>query len=157
VGDTTVRWPLGQPTLSTLAAEPAFRVEELSARPVEDDVALDLTVANEGARDARFQAWVSFEAIHDESSAVALDVPAGGTASYADVPPILSYAGAEVVTTTFRAGGEGQRVELAVPPARETATASDTPGDSNAGSDGGSGSAGPTPAPEPRTATADTE
>ncbi|WP_276259173.1 hypothetical protein [Haloglomus litoreum] len=125
VGDTTVRWPLGESLLSTLAAEPAFRVEELSTRrTAEDDVALDLTVANEGARDARFQMWVSFEAIHDASSAVALDVPAGGTATYADVPPILAYEGAEVVTAAFRADGESQRVELAVPPVRGTETTS---------------------------------
>jgi hypothetical protein len=157
VGDTTVRWPLGEATLSTLAAEPAFRVEELSVRPAGNDVALDLTVANEGDRDARFQAWVSFEAIHDESSTVTLDVPAGGTASYSDVPPILHYEGAEVVTTAFRAGGESERVELTVPPARGTATASDTPGDAGDGSGDGAGSGDPTPAPESRTATADTE
>jgi hypothetical protein len=169
-GETTVRWTVGESLRAALANPPTFRVEEFSANRTDaGDVALDLAVANEGPRDARFQMWVSFEAIADASSIVSLDVPAGGTANYEAVPPILHYEGAEVVTVAFRAGGEEQRVELEVPPAHETATASDTSGGSDTathtetatdaatdtGTVGDAGSMTATPAPEPRTATAD--
>jgi hypothetical protein len=124
VDGTTVRWPLGDSIRAALAAAPAFRIESLDARRVPGEtgdgaVELALRVANDGDRDARFQLQVSFEAIHDASSIVELDVPAGGTASYRDVPPILEYQGVETVTLNFRARGAQRRRKLSVP--QETA------------------------------------
>jgi hypothetical protein len=115
VSGRTVRWPLGEAVRTALAAEPAFRLSEAGVRRVEEGVELALTVANDGARDARFQARVSFETIHDASSVVALDVPAGGTTSYRAVPPILTYDGIGTVTLSVREGGERRSRDLPVP------------------------------------------
>jgi hypothetical protein len=132
VDDTTVRWPLDEATRQTLAAAPSFRVEELSARRVDGDVELTLAVANHGDRDARFQARVSFEAIHDASSAIAFDVPAGETASYEGVPRILEYHDIRTVTVQHPADGEAQRTELSVPAPERTATATPVSGEPTA-------------------------
>lgn len=128
VDGTTVRWPVGDAIRDALAAAPEFRIEALDARRVPGEtgdgaVELGLRVANDGDRDARFLLQVSFEAIHDDSSIVEMTVPAGGTASYRDVPPILEYQGIETVTLDFRAQGAQRHRELSVP--RETATPSE--------------------------------
>lgn len=128
-GDTTVRWPLDGSTREILAATPSFRVEELSARRVDGDVELTLAVANDGDRDARFQARVSFETIHDASSAIAFDVPAGETASYVGVPRVLEYHDIRTVTVQHPADGAAQRAELSVPAPEGTATATPASGE----------------------------
>lgn len=142
VAGTTVRWPLSESTLATLAAEPAFRIENMSVRRLDSgEVELSLRVANEGEREARFQAQVSFQALHDDSSVVAFEVPAGETASYQGVPPILEYQGVGTVTVWYRAGGKRHRADLSVPASDRTPTASRTTGGNGSGSSSGGATA----------------
>lgn len=123
-GDTDVVWDLPASVRETLAAEPVFRVENVGAVRRDGRVDLDLTVANEGDRDGRFMAWVSFQAISDASSVVEFGVPAGGSREYSDSPPILDYFEHGTVTVVLPTGDEGTRVELEVPEPRKTATGS---------------------------------
>lgn len=80
-GESEVRWELPATVRETLTVEPAFRVVDLAVPRRDGGLVLEMTVANDGARDGRFVAQVSFEGFSG-GSVVEFPVPAGGTWSY---------------------------------------------------------------------------
>lgn len=78
----TVRWTLSDGTVDALGVAPAFTVESFATPETATGSTFEteLTVRNDGGRDARFLAEVGDAAMSDQPE-VTLDVPAGETAT----------------------------------------------------------------------------
>lgn len=126
-GESAVDWALPAAVRERLAAEPAFRVADLAVPRKDGDLGLEMTVANDGDRDGRFVARVSFEAFSG-GAVVSLDVPAGGTRRYSGRPgSVLLYldnSGGGRLTVEYPGVDGLRRVEHGVP-ASGTATGAD--------------------------------
>lgn len=113
-GGAEVYWELPRAVLEALATEPRFRVDDLSVPRRDGDLVLELTVANEGDRDGRFRARVSFEGFSG-GSVVEFAVPAGETRSYSGRPGgVLLYLdndGGGTLTVQFPGDDGLERLE----------------------------------------------
>lgn len=123
-GESAVDWVLPAAVRERLAAEPAFRVADLAVPREDGDLGLEMPVANDGDRDGRFVARVSFEAFSG-GAVVSLDVPAGETRRYSGRPgSVLLYldnSGGGTLTVEYPGVDGLRQVEHGVP-ASGTAT-----------------------------------
>ncbi|WP_248896768.1 hypothetical protein [Haloplanus halobius] len=118
-----VSWDLPTTILETLALEPAFVVSDIRVLDRDGRLVLDMTVANEGARDGAFAARVSLEGFSG-GHIVELPVPAGESRTYTGRPgDILLYLenqGGGTLTVHYPGDDGLTSVERTVQPARTT-------------------------------------
>jgi hypothetical protein len=87
-----VDWELSAETRETLAVEPRFTVTDLQVPRRDDQLSLEMTVANDGERDGTFMARVSLDGFSG-GSIIEFPVSAGESETYTGRPEdILLYA-----------------------------------------------------------------